>query len=588
MMGRAPDQLVGNSCNSLFPAYRRNGLFERFVKAYESYSADQIEFLFQDETINAWFEVSLERQGRKLMVNYLDISEYKCAQQTQKVQADLLGNLIDHSPSGMVLYEAIRNATGTIVDFRILLTNQANAILTGLSVEYMCSGTLLERFPWVKDEGFFHRLVQVTESGGAQKFTQHYPQLNLWADIGMCRHGDGVLFMVTNVTNLKEAELKHQKQTELLRSVMDASPTSIIVTESIRDAQNRITNFRVIMANAVAHRRLGLAEGGFIGRTIGEVLDNDPERTNRLVAVIETGIPYQFERTLPNPERRFLVTVNKWGDGFIASAADTTQLYRYQIELELSNENLRRSNENLQQFAYVASHDLQEPLRKIQSFGDILRAQYAGDLPDVGIRLVNRMQQAARRMQTLIQDLLTFSRLSSEAIKTRPVALFGLIQEVINDLELLIQEKKGRVEVGPMPRIPGDPVQLQQLFQNLISNAIKFSQTEVSPVVKISSRLLDRDEAKAAELPSPPQPYWEITVSDNGIGFEEKYLDRIFQVFQRLHSKSEYEGTGIGLAICRKVIENHRGYLAATSQPGVGSQFRIYLPASELIYETPG
>ncbi|AUD06562.1 PAS domain-containing sensor histidine kinase [Spirosoma pollinicola] len=247
-------------------------------------------------------------------------------------------------------------------------------------------------------------------------------------------------------------------------------------------------------------------------------------------------------------------------------------------ELEEANSLLIRSNDNLQTFAYVASHDLQEPLRKIQQFGDLLRQRSGSTLGD-GLPYLERMQAAASRMSALIRDLLTFSRISTQRDTSGPVALPAVIQVVLTDLELVIDETGARIEVDDLPTLEGDRSQLEQLFQNLISNALKFRKPGVVPLVQIRSRWL-----AAEHLPPTIKParravaYHQLEVIDNGIGFDEKYLDRIFQVFQRLHGKSEYAGTGIGLAICAKVVTNHGGAISARSQPGQGAAFTIYLP----------
>ncbi|GAB3881118.1 sensor histidine kinase [Spirosoma agri] len=255
------------------------------------------------------------------------------------------------------------------------------------------------------------------------------------------------------------------------------------------------------------------------------------------------------------------------------------QLAKANTALQISNQALNRSNDNLQQFAYIASHDLQEPLRKIQAFGDLLKTKHTAQLGE-GIDYIERMQSAASRMSILIKDLLTFSRISIQPETTLPVPLSQLIDPILTDLEMAIDESGAVIDLEPLPTVSGDPSQLRQLFQNLISNAIKFRRSDVSPHIRIGSKLL-----AASDLPSSVKPtheaasYHRIDVQDNGIGFETKYLDRIFQVFQRLYGKNQYPGTGIGLAICEKVAANHGGAITAASQLGEGATFSVYLPA---------
>jgi PAS domain S-box-containing protein len=248
---------------------------------------------------------------------------------------------------------------------------------------------------------------------------------------------------------------------------------------------------------------------------------------------------------------------------------DITQRKRAEQTLHEQAEKLARSNAELEQFAYVASHDLQEPLRKIQAFGDRLKGKHESSLGPEGVDYLTRMQNAAARMQVLIQDLLSLSRVASHAKPFAAVDLADVAAMVISDLEVRITERNGRVEASGLPVVFGDRGQLAQLFQNLIGNGLKFQKPGENPVVKVSGEAVTLSDGAAA---------WRITVEDNGIGFDEKYRDRIFQIFQRLHGRNEYEGTGIGLAICRKIVERHGGVIAAHSSPGAGAKFVITLP----------
>jgi len=227
---------------------------------------------------------------------------------------------------------------------------------------------------------------------------------------------------------------------------------------------------------------------------------------------------------------------------------------------------LERKNRELQEFAYVASHDLSEPLRKIQTFGDLLKTRGADSLGKQERDYVSRMTGAACRMQELLDALLRYSRIETQAGDFIPLRLEEIVRMVTADLEVSIKETGTKVEIGTLPMISGDPYQWRQLFQNLISNAVKYHRSEVKPRIKI---LWEQNDGNC-----------RILVEDNGIGFDEKYLDNIFQPFQRLHGKHEYPGTGIGLAICKKIVERHGGTITAKSTPGKGSTFVITLPVA--------
>jgi light-regulated signal transduction histidine kinase (bacteriophytochrome) len=242
---------------------------------------------------------------------------------------------------------------------------------------------------------------------------------------------------------------------------------------------------------------------------------------------------------------------------------------------------LAYSNAELQQFAYIASHDLQEPLRKIQAFSNRLKEKCSEALTEQGHDYLDRMQNAAQRMQALIDDLLIFSRVTTKPQPFVPVNLAQSVQEVLGDLEIRIEYSRGQVEVGELPTIYADPTQIRQLLQNLISNALKFHHPAEPPIVKIEGQILKNQELASSDGSSPVNELCQITITDNGIGFDEKYLDRIFHVFQRLHGRTEYEGTGMGLAICRKIAERHGGSITARSTSGQGTTFIVTLPVKQ-------
>ena len=227
----------------------------------------------------------------------------------------------------------------------------------------------------------------------------------------------------------------------------------------------------------------------------------------------------------------------------------------------------------------MASHDLQEPLRKIRAFGDRLQQSYANLLGEQGADYIRRMQNASARMSKLIDDLLSFSRITTKAKPFLPVSLNKVVEEVIEDLEVAIQESGAVIKVGNLPELDADLFQMKQLFQNLLANAIKFRKPDVHPMISITTADgPDMQSTSGADVVT-------ILIKDNGIGFDEVFLDRIFLPFQRLHGKSEYSGTGIGLAVCRRVAERHGGSLTATSKVGVGSTFIITLARKNQIFE---
>lgn len=317
------------------------------------------------------------------------------------------------------------------------------------------------------------------------------------------------------------------------------------------------------------------------------------------VAVKGHGSMATMTHIIQNASRINKITVGLVGAGFILLSAsvvliiwgDWKAMNRQQASLVKANSNLERanrdlrtftskletSNQELQEFAAVAAHDLQEPLRKVQAFGDRLKTKYTEILDDQGRDYLDRMHNASGRMAILINDLLTYSRVTSKGQPFERVDINRIAEEVVSDLEIRIEELGGRVEFEDLPTIDADPLQMRQLFQNIIGNGLKYHRSEEAPVVKISARHLSGTSLNGIQN-SQSEKMCEITFEDNGIGFDEKYLDRIFGIFQRLQSRTEYEGTGIGLAVCRKIVDRHFGSITANSIPGKGSTFTVTLP----------
>ncbi len=262
---------------------------------------------------------------------------------------------------------------------------------------------------------------------------------------------------------------------------------------------------------------------------------------------------------------------------------DITDPKRMLERLDNAIKELQRSNEDLEQFAYVASHDLQEPLRKIQTFSDRFMAKFSNQDGIPGQEYLVPMRNAAERMQTLIQDLLSFSRLTKDSSQQQNVDLNTIVNQVMEDLQLAFEEKKGTIKIDELPVLSkANKVQMHQLFLNLISNALKFSKQDIPAKININYSLIDGKDLTSPDLElSPKLEYHRIEIQDNGIGFENKYLEKIFTIFQRLHGRMEYAGTGIGLAVCKKICKNHKGFITANGVLGEGSTFILYFPKTK-------
>ncbi len=387
----------------------------------------------------------------------------------------------------------------------------------------------------------------------------------------------------------KTAQLVRER--DLMRIIIDNLPDCIYA----KDMQGRF------VLNNIAHMKhlgsksttemLGKSDFDYFPKELATQFFSDEQK------IIQTGVPLinqeQFKEVYSagRPEKRWSYSSKVlWRDpqgrviGTVGITRDIHENKLTEEALRKSEEKLRqftmqleRSNRELQDFAYVASHDLQEPLRKIVVFGERLKERCAETLAVEGKDYLDRMQKAAARMQVLISDLLSFSRVTTKAQPFAPVDLAKVAHEVVGDLEARIELVKGRVEVGQLPAISAEPLQMRQLIQNLIGNALKFRRPEEPPVVKVAAEMISAPRPRS-EPGAPNEQLCRLTVSDNGIGFDEKYLDRIFNVFQRLHTRNEYEGTGMGLAIARKIVLYHGGDVTAKSKPGQGSTFIVTLP----------
>ena len=367
----------------------------------------------------------------------------------------------------------------------------------------------------------------------------------------------------------------------LLRNVLNSSPNSILAYKAIRDNKNEIIDFEGMSVNEAGLNFANMKEKDIVGKSL---LATFPHAALELVDVYKEVVKSGESKNIPAFEytgfnQWFNITIVKSGDGFVVTSVNITDLKIKEKRLEQINSDLKRSNEELEQFAYVASHDLQEPLRKIRAFGDLLATEFITKEADA-LDYIQRMQNASSRMQVLIQDILSFSRVSQNSSKQEPLDLNSLVNEVVDDLENQIVRENAEVIIENLPTINGDRAQIKRLFQNLISNAIKFHQPGRPPRVTVTATKLSSAKMHLSfQNADPKTSYCRFEVADNGIGFDAQYTEKIFNIFQRLHGRADYEGTGIGLAICKKIVTNHWGYITAESSKD-GSTFIVILPVT--------
>lgn len=473
-----------------------------------------------------------------------------------------------------------------------------------------------EALPELEGQGIYELLDNVYETGVAYVNSELKVQLSVNGDLkdfyfrfvyqpikSLAGNVEGIFVHATDITEYVIARKKLKESEERFKSFVMNSPvpTAIYVGKEMR----------ITTANEALLKTWDKPEEKVIGKTFREAL---PELEGQpffklLDDVYTTGVPYQamedkvelfrngkMETTYYNFTYKALRNELDEIYGVINTGVEVTELVEAKneikkaeekleeqvrvrtIELEKLNNDLVFTNEQLKQFAYVASHDLQEPLRKINMFCDKLMNSKEEVLSSSGRKYFEKIVGAARRMSALINDLLNFTRLDAQENSFANVDLNDVADKVKEDYEILISQKSALVNIGKLCMIEAVPLQMNQLVFNLMGNALKFSREGVAPVVNIYSKILSAEDVAGFPNLDSSAEYCEIIFSDNGIGFDQQFSEKIFEIFQRLHGKSQYEGTGIGLALCKKIVDFHKGEIYAMSQEGEGASFHIILP----------
>jgi PAS domain S-box-containing protein len=371
---------------------------------------------------------------------------------------------------------------------------------------------------------------------------------------------------------LEEAHNFLLSSNSYFQSIINIFTTALQVLEPVIE-NGKVVDFIYKLTNQAYASYAQRKPEELVGRRVSEFFPGyfDTDSFRNISEVAMSGIPKIWENHYSADGFDIyneMGAVNMEGN-IVVHLTDFTKLKLLQIELVRNIAELKRSNENLGQFAHAASHDLKEPIRKIQVFAGQLNDQLSLTLTPAQKRAFERIQSSSLRMGQLVDDLLMYSHVSETPQEMEEVRLTEILEQVLEDLELHIQEKRAIIEATLLPTVLGYKRQLQQLLQNLVSNAIKYSKEAIPPIVNISASIIKEQGQK----------YNVITIKDNGIGFDDIYSDQIFQMFTRLHNRNEFSGTGVGLSIVKKVVENHKGRVSAKGVPGDGSIFKIFLPA---------
>lgn len=523
-------------------------------------------------------------QGGVLTVMQDRTEEYLMLQQLEE-QTAFTNNILKHSSSGITVTEVIRNSAGEVIDGKTILANKAAEAFLGVSKEEYQQKTIAESDPAILKSPIYQLSLKTLETGEPFQTQYYFEPAKKWIELSVSKMDEGHLInLFTDVTATKEAQLQLEKAAERLQAVFNASQSGMFTFSPVFDDMNELVDFRFVITNPSFAAYVGETPASLQGqlgsRFFPGYLHNGVFAMYKETFLTGKTLHKELHYNVDGHDLYLDLLSTKVDDEVLVTFTDYTALKKSQFQLEKLVEDLRRSNAYLEEFAHVASHDLKEPIRKIHTFSDRLKLSLGDRLTETEISIFDRMQTATERMTLLMDDLLSYSHISLTPKQAEEVNLNTKIKLVISDLEVLVEEKKAEIHIGELPVVKGHKRQLQQLFQNLIGNALKYTKKGEQAIIHIRSKKINGQDVT---IPLPTElsdrEYYLIEVEDNGIGFEQQYAERIFGMFQRLHGRSEYAGTGVGLSIARKVVENHGGYIWAVSEPGAGATFKVLLPA---------
>ena len=579
IIGKKLDLLLGEKVLAIFPQIK-SSLLEKYIQIVETNTPRIFEHYYPQYL--KWINSSVVKLNDGVSVIFTDITKKKADQMDlfenkQKFQA-----IFNHAFQFMSLLS---------IDGKIIDSNQPAQSFSGLTSEELIGTNFGDSYTWgIKEtKESLKKALKEASMGKLVRFEaelQGHNNIVLIVDISIkpiFNDKGEVSLLIAEGRDFTDRKILEEqlRKTEagLYRTLAKNIPGTVVI---LYDKSLKYILIDGSYSNIIDQYR----NNDIVGKEVKEILSKED---------YDTYIPYYINalegyeniiEVIDNDKFfkvHYLPVKNNQGEiiaGMIVSN-DITKMKQYQKELELKIEDLNRSNSELEHFAYIASHDLQEPLRKIQTFGDRLSSKFKEQLGDLGINYLDRMKNASQRMQTLIDDLLSFSKLSRSTEPYIKINLSTLLNDVLLDLEIAIEQNLAIVNVESLPFIYGIPGQIRQLFQNVISNSLKFRSIHHAPVINIRSEIVNGKDILQKSSNFGHYKYCRIIIQDNGIGFEKKYLDRIFVIFQRLHGKEDYKGSGIGLAVCKKIVENHRGFITAESKIDQGSSFIITLPLKQ-------
>ncbi|WP_047418358.1 ATP-binding protein [Cellulophaga sp. Hel_I_12] len=596
-----PEKMKGKLLSEVMPFVKLHGEYEKLISAFTEQKFFNLNRQVQLNGEVIWLESNIRPMAEGLLVvakntsfekesvaRLNDLNE-KLREQYEELKdtEEFLQSVIKSTNNVVSYFRPVRDASNQIIDFTILYTNEEVKNATGdLPVEIL-NKNISEVYPFLMKNGVFEIFVEAIQSNQVKSYERSYNfnENIFWFDTYVIKTGDGICVTSRNITKQKDNEQK------------------ILIANEQLNIQNSILKEAKRIAK-IASFRWNYEENDFEPSTISEnlfdLLGYDANEFNaehstfkKLIhpddlANYESELKKAFEQkndvnfsyriiSKNNKIKHFKTTGNFQGSTLVGVIQDVTSQIKGAQKLREKNQELVRSNAELESFNRVASHDLQEPIRKIQMFVSRIADNDLDKMSDKSKDFFEKINSSSERMRLLIKYLLSYSRINTSKNDFAEVDLHDILDKVQEDLEDRIKESEVSITVDELPTVSAIPFQMEQLFNNLISNAIKYKGIE-DPKIIIACKKLNRNEI-TDDFIKKSKWYYRISVLDNGIGFDQEHSEKIFELFQRLHQKNEYSGTGIGLAICKKIVQNHKGHIIAESELGKGAAFCFYLPA---------
>jgi len=601
-LGLDPEKIMGQPISKVFPFLLINGELEEMIKAFKQ---NETLDLLRQVALNGekfWFHSIIKPMKNGILVvvrnkteenkaheKVMVLNEQLTVQNKELIRTEaFLASVLDSTNNIIMSFEPLVDDSGYITDFKYLYINERILEITGDIPFDIVGEKVSVANPSVFESGVFNNMVECFVKNRTVEYESSFEfkgKLS-WFHATAMRAGNNVTVTANNISKEKNAllELKNlNEHLEIQNSIMLEAKRMAKIGSYIWHMKSGNTeisdNFYRLLGyepkefecSMEKYRTFvhsdDLEQYDQIGQLAMENKDSS-EHTYRVIT--KDGAIKYFKSKGKFMEREGHTVM-------IGVVQDVSDEIKAADNLRINNSKLIRSNIELESFSRVASHDLQEPLRKIQIFISRFDEEEKKKLSEKGKGYFEKIDNAAARMQSLIRNLLTYSQIDSSHEDFEKVDLNLVLEKALEDFSEYISDTKAKINIEKLPIIKGVSFQIKQLFDNLIANSLKYRNPKLDPQIQLKSERVDYKQIPG-EFLKPYSYYYKITYTDNGIGFAEEYTDKIFEVFQRLHQKNEYSGTGIGLAICKKIVENHQGHIYATSELGKGSTFIIYLP----------